>query len=69
MKTKLSYVHRKEYAFMPETLDPDVYVYVYRKYETSVLRSIKVFRFLTPVVEHLKPKLRKRGKEDTGVFK
>lgn len=67
MKTKLSYVHRKDYAFMPETLNPDVYVY--RKYETSVLRSTKVFRFLTPVVEHLKPKLRKRGKEDTGVFK
>lgn len=47
-------------------IGPDVFIY--REFKTPVLRSIQVLRFITPVVEHLKLKLRKRGKEATGVF-
>lgn len=50
--------------YAKETSDPDLY----REFKTSVLRFIKVFRYLTPVIEHLKPRLWKRGKEVTGVF-
>lgn len=49
------------------TLDLDAYIY--REFRTSVLISMKVFRHIIPVAEHLKPKLRKRQKEVTGVFK
>lgn len=45
--------------YAKEPSDPDIY----REFKTSVLRSIKVFRYLTPVIEHLKPIVRKRGKE------
>lgn len=50
--------------YAKETSDPDKY----REFETSVLRSMKVFRCLTPVIEQLKPKMGKRRKEATGVF-
>lgn len=50
-----------------ETLDPDRCIY--RELKTSVVRSIMVFRYMILVAEHLKFKLRKRGKEARGMFK
>lgn len=44
-------------------------LYIYREFKTFVLRPIKVFRYINPVAEHLKSKLRKRGKEATGMLK
>lgn len=35
---------------------------MYREFKTTVLRSVKVLRYLTPVIEHLKPRLGKRGR-------
>lgn len=49
------------------TLDLDACIY--REFRTSVLISMKVFRYIIPDAEHLKSKLTKRGKEVTGVFK
>lgn len=43
--------------YAKEPSDPDTY----REFKTSVLRSIKVFRYLTPVVEHLKTAEEREG--------
>lgn len=35
---------------------------IYRQFETSVLSLIKMFRYLTSVTEHLKPRLEMRAR-------